>query len=172
MIMARKGQFKKGGGRVGMQRVSGGRGNDVIVVNAPAPAKRKSKRRASPAKRKGKRRGGVRRGGTGGITIAKVVGSGIVLASVAGTNNGPLGAKVYDLVQKIPGTKTLGGVATVGLGCGALWKFTKFGGRFRPYLGAAGLVGAIAAALKLGEAGTSFKWLGDGDAMMDVDTNC
>lgn len=171
--MARKGQFKKGGGRVGMpSRISGGRGNDVIVVNAPA-AQRKTKRKASSVKRRGGKRKGKRRAGataTRGITLGKVVGSAIVLASAAGTNNGPLGAKVYDLVQKVPGAKTFGGAATAGLIAGGLYKFTKIGGRFRPWMAAAGLVGVIAAGLKLGEQGTSFKWLGDGgDDMMDVE---
>jgi hypothetical protein len=165
--MARKGQFKKGGGRVGgmPSRISGGRGNDVIVVNAPA-SPRKTKRKSVSVKRKGGgKRKGKRRGGSTarGITLGKVVGSALVLASVAGTNNGPLGSKVYDLVQKVPGAKTFGGAATAGLIAGGLYKFTKFGGRFRPWMAAAGLVGAIAAGLKLGEQGTSFKWLGDGD---------
>lgn len=167
--MARKGQFKKGGGRHGggstrtRKRSSGS--TSLVVVAPRAPARRHT---SHPAKRhhKGKRRG-RRGGGHGGVTIPKLVGTGLVLANVCGTNNGPLGDKVYNLVQKIPGAKTFGGAATAGLTAGAIYKFTRFGGRFRPYLACAGLIGVIGAILKVGEQGTAFKWLGE-DEVMDV----
>src|SRR4029079_10606178 len=114
--------------------------------------------------------GGRRAWGRGGVTIPKLVGTTLVLANVCGTNNGPLGDKVYNLVQKIPGAKTFGGAATAGLAAGAIYKFTRMGGRFRPYLACAGLIGVIGAALKIGEQGTAFKWLGDtNDQVMDVE---
>lgn len=103
------------------------------------------------------------------MTIGKLAGSALVLANVAGTNTGPLGAKVYDLVQKIPGAKTFGGAAVAGMTIGGVAKFTGIGGRFRPWMRAAGWVGLIAAFLKLGEQGTNFKWVGDDD-VMDVET--
>lgn len=173
--MARKGQFKKGGGRHGgggssrsRKRSSGS--TSLVVVTPRAPARRHA---SHPAKRhKGRkhhrRRGGG--GGHGGVTIPRLVGTGLVLANVCGTNNGPLGDKVYNLVQKIPGSKTFGGAATAGLTAGAIYKFTRFGGRFRPYLACAGLIGVIGAILKVGEQGTAFKWLGDtNDQIMDVE---
>ena len=173
--MARKGQFKKGGGRVGDGRASShhrkskSRTSTAIVVvprAAPTHKRRSSGHRvAKPAPRKHHRRHGRH-----GVTVGKVIASAIVLGSVAGTNSGPLGARAYDIVQKIPGAKTFGGAAVAGLGLGALYKFTRFGGRFRPWMAAAGLVGVVAAGLKIGEQGTSFKWLGDArDSIMDVE---
>ena len=92
-----------------------------------------------------------------------MLGTGIVLANVAGTNSGPLGSTVYDLVQKIPGSKTFGGAATAGLVLGGIYKYTKIGGRLRPLMACAGLIGLVAVGLKVGEQGTGFKWLGDAD---------
>lgn len=172
--MARKGQFKKGGGRHGggssksRKRSSGS--TAIVVVPSRAPARRHSS--GHPARRhKGrKHRRHSGHGGRGGITIPKLAGTALILANVAGTNNGPLGDKVYNLVQKIPGAKTFGGAATAGLTAGAIYKFTRFGGRFRPYLACAGLVGVVGALLKIGEQGTAFKWLGDvTDQVMDVE---
>ena len=169
--MARKGQFKKGGGRVGDGRTrshsrSKSRRTTAIVVVPPAGRATHRRRRAHHHKATTHRR--RHSGGSGGLTIGKIAGTALVLANVAGTNNGPLGDKVYNLVQKIPGTKTFGGAATAGLTLGAIGKFTGFGGRFRPWLRAAGWVGVIAAFLKLGEQGTAFKWVGDDD-VMDVE---
>src|SRR4029078_10032052 len=173
--MARKGQFKKGGGRHGggsskpLRR--GSSAPSLVVVTPRAPARRHASHH--PAKRHkghGRRRRGHGGGGRGGVTIRKLVGTTLVLANVCGTNNGPLGDKVYNLVQKIPGAKTFGGAATAGLAAGAIYKFTRMGGRFRPYLACAGLIGVIGAALKIGEQGTAFKWLGDtNDQVMDVE---
>lgn len=172
--MARKGQFKKGGGRHGggssKSRKRRSSSTSLVVVTPRAPARRHHA--YHPAKRHrghGKRRRG-HGGGRGGVTIPKLVGTTLVLANVCGTNNGPLGDKVYNLVQKIPGAKTFGGAATAGLAAGAIYKFTRMGGRFRPYLACAGLIGVIGAALKIGEQGTAFKWLGDtNDQVMDVE---
>lgn len=162
--MARKGQFKKGGGRHG----GGGHATKarrkastaIVVVGPRAPARRRSSHpvrvtQHAPAHRR--RRKGH---GGGGVTIGKLAGVGIVLANVAGTNNGPLGATIYDLVQKVPGAKTFGGAAVAGVGLGLLSKTGLGRGRLGPWLRAAGAVGVIAAALKLGEQGTAFKWLG------------
>jgi hypothetical protein len=172
--MARKGQFKKGGGRHGggssKSRKRRSSSTSLVVVTPRAPARRHASHH--PAKRhKGHgRRRGHGGGGRGGVTIPKLVGTTLVLANVCGTNNGPLGDKVYNLVQKIPGAKTFGGAATAGLAAGAIYKFTRMGGRFRPYLACAGLIGVIGAALKIGEQGTAFKWLGDtNDQVMDVE---
>lgn len=169
--MARKGQFKKGGGRVGDGRTrtssrSKSRRTTAIVV---VPSQRRPthrRRHAVHHKAKHRRRSG---GGGGGVSVGKLAGAALVLANVAGTNNGPLGDKVYNLVQKIPGAKTFGGAAVGGLAIGAVGKFTGIGGRFRPWMRAAGIVGIIAAFLKLGEQGTAFKWIGDDD-VMDVET--
>jgi hypothetical protein len=170
--MARKGQFKKGGGHVGDGRTrsrsrSKSRRTTAIVVVPPA-GRATHRRRGTRPHHKATTHRRRRGSGSGGVTVAKLAGTALVLANVAGTNSGPLGSKVYDLVQKIPGTKTFGGAATAGLTLGAIGKFTGFGGRFRPWLRAAGWVGVIAAFLKLGEQGTAFKWVGDDD-VMDVE---
>ena len=167
----RKGQFVRGGGRVG------GGGSVVVVTPARAPAKRK--RAAAPARRKSKaRRRSVHRGGAGsGITLGKAVLTGLVLGSAAETNNGPLGPTLYNVVQKIPGAKTFGGAATAGLALGAIGHFTSLGGpKVRPWLRIAGLIGIGLAAVKVGTTGTAFKWLGEDeyggseDGLMDVET--
>lgn len=164
------GMFAKGGGRVGGGS-SGGGGTKVVVVApaAPAPAKRKSAHKGGKVAKKTAKKGKRRHHRVeGSLSLAKIGGTALALASVAGTNTGPLGAKVYDLVQKIPGAKTFGGAATAGLMIGGVHHFTKFGGKFRPWMRAAGIVGVVAAAIKIGEAGMQFKWLGDPDSPFDV----
>lgn len=177
--MARAGQFKKGGGRHGG---GGGRatkrrtrsGSTALVVVPASPARRAGAARrvttisAHPV-RKGKRKGGRRRGASrGGVTLGKIVATGVVLANVAGTNNGYAGDKVYNVVAKLPGAKTFGNAITAGLYLGGIHRFTKIGGRLRPYLAAAGLIGVVGAALKLGEQGTNFKWLGGDESTGDI----
>lgn len=172
--MARKGQFKKGGGRVGggatparsRKRASS---TAIVVVPRALPAhKRRSTSVAHHQKAHHPKR--RRHHGHGGITLGKIFLTTIGLSSACGTNSGPLGAKAYDLIQKVPGAKTFGGAATAGLLAGGIYKFTKFGGRGRPWLAAAGIVGVVLAAAKLGEQGTAFKWLGDaGGGVMDVE---
>lgn len=179
--MARKGQFKKGGGRVGhggggshKRKSSSGRSTAIVVVPSAAPMRRRrtgkiAKHHGKATKGKGRRKGHSAHG----VTVAKLVGTGIVLASAAGTSTGPAGDKLYNLVQRIPGAKTFGGTATAGLAIGAAYKFTRIGGRLRPLMACAGIIGVVAAAIKIGEAGTAFKWLGGGgggggDDYMDV----
>lgn len=171
--MARKGQFKKGGGRHGgtsSRPRSRSRRSTALVVVAPprAPARRRSKHAHVVHHRRGRRKGSG--GPASGCTIPKLIGTTLILGNVAGTNNGPLGATVYNLVQKIPGTKTFGGAATAGMVLGAVGKWTGIGGpRLRPWLRCAGIVGVIAAGLKVAEQGTAFKWLGDADTVMEVE---
>jgi hypothetical protein len=168
--MARKGQFKKGGGRHGggTSRSKSRRSTSLVVIAPPrAPARRKRSGHAHAAHHRKHRRKSSG-GATSGCTIPKLIGTTLVLANVAGTNNGPLGATVYNVVQKIPGAKTFGGAAVAGMTIGAIHKFTRFGGSLRPLMKCAGLVGIIAAAIKLGEQGTAFKWLG-GDDVMEVE---
>lgn len=174
--MARAGQFKKGGGRVGGGGKSKSRKTKgkAIVVSPPRmivvqPARRKSHAvkhhgmgmvrasHSSPARR---RRGG---GGHGGVTLGKIVLTGLVLGATCESATSPAGATIYNQVQKIPGAKTVGGASAAGLAIGALYKFTRFGGRFRPYMAAAGIVGVVLAAVKAGQQNTQFKWLGDAD---------
>jgi hypothetical protein len=169
--MARKGQFKKGGGRVGGGTATRSRPRSsskaLVIVPMSKPASRprpQTHKTHRKHHRKHHRRHG---GGSGGVTLVKALVAAGTLANVADAKDGILGDRVYNLVQKLPGTKTFGGAVTAGLYLGAIHKFTRFGGRYRPWLAAAGLVGVIGAGLKLGMQGTGFKWLGE--SVMDVE---
>lgn len=170
----RKGQFVK-------------KSRALVVVKRAAPRKRrrtsapKAVRRrraastamvvASAPRRSTRRRSSLRQGNT---TAAKIGIAAVVLGSVAGTATGPVGGRVKELVDKLPGAKTFGSAATAGLYLGAtqLIKPGLGGPKISPWLKAAGIVGLVAAGLRVGEAGTSFKWLGDygSDGYMDVQT--
>jgi len=170
-MASRKGQFKKGGGRVGGGTATRARRSTskalVIAPVAVPVSRRSSAKRRAPAQPHHKKRHHRRHGGGhGGVTLVKALVAAGTLAN-ATAKDGIIGDRVYNLVQKLPGTKTFGGAVTAGLYLGAIHKFTKFGGKFRPWLAAAGLVGVIGAGLKLGEQGTGFKWLGE--SVMDVE---
>lgn len=198
--MARKGQFKKGGGRVGdgtsSRGGSGKRKSRTRVASSGSTALVRSQTRAmrpvvrndivviddghhlghysrpthrvagyvhggggGGGRRRGKRGGG---GGSSGVTLMKIAAAAAVLGATFGTQAMAPQA-VRDAAAKIPGAKTFGAATTVGLGLGAVYKYTRIGGRFRPWLAAAGVVGVVSAAMKIGDQGTSFKFLGDGD---------
>jgi len=174
--MPRAGQFKPGGGRYGAKtgsggkkrksgsrrRSSGGGGAMVVVRETVAAPRRAAPRRQVHHHVKGHKKHGRRRSARGlHISLPKLAATAVVLGNVAGKADGVAGATVYNLVQKLPGAKTFGGAETVGLYCAAIHEFTGFGGRFRPWLKLAGYVGVIGAGLKLGNAGTNFKWLGN-----------
>lgn len=83
--------------------------------------------------------------------------AGLGLGYLSGSQ-GP--AMVKDFAAKIPGTKTLGPVATLGLACFAINKWVKP----NKYLKYAGYIGIAAAALKIGDQGSNMKWVGDASA--------
>lgn len=158
-----KGRFVKGGGRKTSKRRRSGGGTTAIVVRDTVSVSRPQRRAAArpAAHHKGKRRGHRRGQHHGGVTIAKLLATGVLLGSAAETNTGPAGDRVYNLVQKLPGAKTFGGAVTAGLYAGALGKYTRLGrGRFGGWLRAAGVIGVVGAALKIGAQGTKFQWLG------------
>jgi hypothetical protein len=166
MIMAKrnaKGQFVKRSGGSKARRSGGSRAlvlRETVSVSAP--------QRRSPAKRRvvavKAHRGSKRHHHHGhrGITPLKLVGTALVLGSAAETNTGPLGPSLYNLVQKLPGTKTFGGAVTAGLYLGGTALAFKSLARSKlgPWLKAAGVVGIVGAGLKIGAAGTKFQWLG------------
>lgn len=168
--MARKGQFKKGGGRVGAvvrRRRSGGA---LTRTRTRTVVRYKTRRVGAVVHR---RRRGRARGGSGGVTAGKLAIAGIGLGVLMSQNMGP--ATVRAFAEKIPGSKTFGSVAIVGLGLGAIERFTGIGGRYRSWLRAAGAVGLVAAAIKVGTDNTGFKFVGDEyydpDQIMDVVTD-
>ncbi len=123
-------------------------------------------RRASPSVvvigQGGRRRGHRRRGkgrGAGGISVGRLLVAGVALGFI-GRAGGMGGA----IAAKIPGNKTFGGPATLGLFCFAVDRWVKH----NPWLRAAGVIGVAAAALKVGEQGTAFQWVGDDDVGIDL----
>lgn len=165
--MARKGQFKKGGGRVG-GGPSPARGKQIVVIGQRAPARRRATRSvaivAPPVRHRRQKR--HHRGG-GRIVGGSLTGFGAMAAGMAwidskgvGDDAGMFGS-VNKMIDKLPGAKTLGRPATAGLALGAIEHFTKFGGRARPYMKLAGVIGVVLAGAKIGGAGAAFKWLGD-----------
>lgn len=72
-------------------------------------------------------------------------------------DSGP--AMIRNAAAKIPGTKTFGAAATIGLGCLAVDRFVK---RNR-YLKLLGVAGVVLAATQVGRQGTGFRWVGDDD---------
>lgn len=149
--MARKGQFKKGGGRVGS---SSRRRSSTAIATRPraTPARRSRPRPAAPARRR--RRGG---GHGGGVKLGHLAIASAALAYVTGQST-PI-AFVRDNAMKIPGAKTFGAPAALGVACLAVDRFVKP----NKWLKLFGTAGVVLAAVKLGDQGTGFKWLGDDD---------
>jgi hypothetical protein len=128
--------------------------------------RRRSKSRRSPARRyhlaRMPRRTRRRRGGGGGgaLPVLPIALSAAGLAYLTG-NNGP--KQVREMAMKIPGAKTFGPLAVAGGACLVIDRFVKR----NKWLKLAGIVGVAAAAMKVGEQGANFKWLGDvGDDSM------
>lgn len=174
--MARKGQFKKGGGRVGgdggkATRKRRAPSKAIVVVGATAPRRRRAAPRHVAAshqshpvhvrRRKSHRKGRIIGGSPMGYALM-AGGMAYIDAQGTGDDKGIAGS-VNKALDKLPGAKTLGRPAVAGLALGALEHFTSVGGRLRPYMRIAGTIGVILAASKVGAAGTAFKWLGDAD---------
>lgn len=70
-----------------------------------------------------------------------------------------------DFADKIPGTKTFGAPAMIGVACLAVDRFVK-PNRWLKLLGTAGIV---LAAVKVGSEGTDFKFVGDEGDVGDYD---
>ena len=161
-MASRKGQFKKGGGRVGHSTAMTHRPRTRTITKTRT---RTITRRAKP--QRAHRRG--RRSSSGaGLNVMKVGITAIALGALAGDNSTIAPAALRDFVAKIPGQKTFGGPAILGLSLGAVGHFTSFGGRFRPWLKAAGIVGVVLAGIKVGSENTAFKFVGEDDDDGDV----
>ena len=116
------------------------------------------RRRTHRVHRRGSRRRG---GGFGSIPIIPVALSAAGLAYLTGAQ-GP--KQVRDMAMKIPGAKTFGPLAVAGGACLVVDRFVKR----NKWLRLAGIVGVAAAAMKVGEQGASFKWVGDDYDMGDI----
>jgi hypothetical protein len=157
--MARKGQFKKGGGRVGgSTRKSSSRKrrshHSTAMVHAPR-THTVYKTRTRHVKVHSKRRRAVESSAKLG-TLA-LVGAGA--AYLMSDKSGEMTKSVREAAAKIPGAATFGPVAALGLGAFAVNRFVLK--RKNKYLSALATIGVVAAAMKIGEQGTDFKFVGD-----------
>lgn len=147
--MARKGQFKKGGGRHG-----GGSSKSKAIVRYRTKAVTKWRTRAVARRGRGRRR----RSGDG-ITLSKllpIAGAALALGYVSGEGNMP---EVTDVIKKIPGAKTVGVPMAVGALALGVNKFV-----FRnKWLRLAGVVGVAVGAYQLGVKKLDVTWMGDPD---------
>jgi hypothetical protein len=117
-------------------------------------------RTRSAPKRAARRRG--RGGGKLSLLHLGLAAGGLAYLTSQGT--GP--KFVTENIAKIPGAKTFGGTAVAGIACLAVDRYVKP----NKWLRLAGYAGVIAAAMQVGKAGSSFKWVGDdGDDVADVD---
>lgn len=111
-----------------------------------------------------------RRRGGGGISSGAIVPVALTAAGLAFLTgpSGPTQVKTY--ADKVPGAKTFGAVPVVG---GVLWGIDKLGIYRSKWFRLAGVVGAVAAAIKIGTEGKNFKFVGDDDIgdydLSDVD---
>jgi hypothetical protein len=94
-----------------------------------------------------------------GLSIGKLLIAGAALGYL-GRAGGPLAT----VAARIPGQATFGGPATLGLAAFAVDRWVKP----NPWLRAAGVIGIAAAALKVGEQGQAFRWVGDDDVGLDL----
>lgn len=153
MNMARKGQFKKGGGRVGSGHARK-RSSSKAITRYRTRTITKTRRVHVGAR---KHRRGRRRGGSGGINMLHLGLATAGLAFVTGPKS-PI-TQVRDMGAKIPGAKTFGTAAAVGVAALAVDRFLKP----NKWLKLLGTAGVILAAAKIGESGTDFKFVGDDD---------
>jgi hypothetical protein len=93
------------------------------------------------------------------LSLGKLLVAGVALGYV-----GRAGGPAASLAAKVPGNKTFGGPAALGIACFAIDRWLKP----NPWLRAAGVIGIAAAALKVGESGTNFQWVGDDDVGIDL----
>jgi hypothetical protein len=151
MNMARKGQFKKGGGRHGGRARK--RSSSKSIVRYRTKTLTKYRTRGAPRRHRRHRR----HGGGGGVNLLHL---GLATAGLAfmTSSKSPLPA-VKTFGDKIPGAKTFGTAAAIGVGALAVDRFVKH----NKWLKLLGVAGVILAAAKVGEQGTDFKWVGDDD---------
>jgi len=146
--MARRGQFKKGGGRVGHHR-----SKTRYKTKYKTRYKTKYKTRYKTGHRGHRRR--RRHHGGGGMSLKHLAIAGAGLAFLTGASS-PIKA-IPDNVAKLPGAKTFGNPAVAGL---ALLGVDHFLYKNK-WLRAAGVVGVVLGAVQVGTKGKDFQWVGD-----------
>lgn len=156
-----KGQFVKGGGKRKARRSRSSGGGALVVVGSRAPTRTRT--RTVVVKRKARRRSGGKSGG--GIKPLHLALAAAGVAFLAGPRT-PV-KKVPELMNKVPGAKTFGPEAVLGVACLAANKWVKP----NKWLKLAGYAGIVAAAMKVGQQGTDFKYVGDVDEDYDIDAD-
>lgn len=121
----------------------------VVRVGASQPKKVKRHRRRGHG-------GGIFGGPPSGETLLKLGITGAAIGFLTGDNS-PLGSVRTFFTETVPGGKTFGPVATLGATALVVDRFIYKS----KWLRIAGMVGVGIAAVKLGQQGTAFKWLGD-----------
>lgn len=101
-----------------------------------------------------RRRGGKSGGGALKLTHIALATAGLAFATKPGTG---FQASVNSFMEKVPGTKTFGATAMLGIGALAIDRFVK-PNKWLKLLGTAGIV---LAAAQVGSKGADFKFLGD-----------
>jgi len=154
--MARKGQFKKGGGRIGDGRAHHkAKHRHVAMTHRPRThTVTVTKNRTKYVKVKSKHRGGKH---GGGIKLTHLAIAAAGLGYITSDKHGVEFVKTN--AAKLPGAATFGVPATIGLYALAVDRYVK-PNRWLRLLGYAGL---ITAAMKVGTEGSDFKVVGDSD---------
>lgn len=114
---------------------------------------------------KQKRRGRSRHGG-GGMKLTHLALATAALGFITKPNaTTGIQGSINSMMQKVPGTKTFGATAMLGIGALAIDRFVKP----NKWLKLLGTAGVVLAAAQVGSQGTDFKFLGDGDDVGDYD---
>lgn len=156
--MGRKGQFKKGGGRVGSGHAKKRHSSHAMSHSPRTVTKTKYVTRA-PAKKHHRSRG---KSGGGGIKLVHLGIAAAALGYVTSDKNGV--AFIRENGAKIPGAATFGTPAAIGLAALAVDRFVKP----NKWLRLLGYAGIVVASIKFGSDGTDFKFVGDESGDYDV----
>jgi hypothetical protein len=158
--MARKGQFKKGGGRVGHATHTKRRKSTAMTHAPRTHTVYRTKYKTRHAVTKHRRRHAA---SGAGIKLGHLALATAGLAYVM-SEKGPV-PTVRTYAAKIPGAATFGTPAAVGIAALAIDRFVKR----NKWLKLLGIAGVVLAATKLGDQGADFKFIGDEDFTGDVD---
>jgi hypothetical protein len=142
-----KGRFIKGGRRRARRSPS----HAVVKYRTKHVTKYRTRRVGGGG---GGRRRSRRSAKGGRLSLLHIIGGGLALGYLSGSQ-GP--AAVKNIAAKIPGQKTFGTAAVLGGTALAIDKWVKP----NKWLRIAGYIGVGYAAVKAGEQGTAFKWVGD-----------
>lgn len=148
--MARKGQFKKGGGRHGHAMTHRPKTRTRVITKTKTRTVRVHAR---------KRRSGGKGGG-----MPRLLPLALATAGLAYITNDSGPAFVRENINKLPGAKTFGPTTMAGLVALGVDRFVKP----NKWLKLFGLAGVVLGAAQVGKQGPGFKWLGDGDDVGDI----